>query len=81
MSYRILKFNLGTDRAQGFILQGAGEHEGTNETISVAEMQANATNRVALAGFLDFRFLRAHGERIAHDMALSAGVSEEVKDG
>lgn len=70
MSYRILQFNLGSDRPQGYVLQGEGEHVGTNENISVQEMEANAADGNALAAFLDFRFLRAHGERIAREMGL-----------
>ena len=68
MSYRLLQFNLGTDYAQGYVLQGQGEHEGTNETISVSDMQAFAKDGATLARYLDYRFLRAHGERVKRDM-------------
>lgn len=38
MSYRLLQFNLGTGLAQGYVLQGEGEHEGTNVSLSAHEM-------------------------------------------
>jgi hypothetical protein len=108
MGYQILQFNLGTGQAQGYVLQGTGEHEGTNENISARDMSDALSRawelgrqqgwnlpkhefsflmdrpkpvidqRVArhLAEFLDFRFLRAHGERIARDMGLPAQVDE-----
>lgn len=38
MSYQILQFNLGTGKAQGFVLQGKGEHEGTNVSLSTHEV-------------------------------------------
>lgn len=38
MGYRLLEFRCGTERAQGYVLQGAGDHAGTNEPISVADM-------------------------------------------
>ena len=68
MSYEIMQFNLGTGEAQGYVLAGRGEHEGTSEPISVADMRHYATDRTRLATFLDYRFLRAHGKRIAMEM-------------
>ena len=102
MGYKLLQFNLGTGQAQGYVLQGDGEHEGTNENISVQDMQAAVDRAYAVAreqgwklpeftflldspkregdprigrevaAFLDYRFLRAHGERIARDMGYIA---------
>jgi hypothetical protein len=40
VTYRLLQFNLGTGRAQGFVLQGEGEHEGTNVPIDPRELDA-----------------------------------------
>lgn len=38
MAYEILQFNLGKDRAQGYVLRGTGEHEGTNVSLSPEEL-------------------------------------------
>lgn len=40
MSYQLYQFNLGTGQAQGYVLHGSGEHEGTNESISASELEA-----------------------------------------
>jgi len=38
MSYELFQFNCGKDAAQGYVLAGRGEHEGTNCSISPREM-------------------------------------------
>lgn len=38
MSYRILQFNLGSGRAQGYVLQGEGVYEGTNLNLTPREI-------------------------------------------
>lgn len=70
MGYTILQFNCGSDFAQGYVLSGNGIHEGTSEPISVDDMRYYSTDAATLARFLDFRFLRAHGERIGREMNL-----------
>jgi len=39
MSYQLLQFNLGTGKAQGYVLAGRGPHEGTERPIGVREME------------------------------------------
>lgn len=49
MSYEILQFNLGTGEAQGYVLRGKGEHEGTNLSLSPREIDdALERNRLRL---------------------------------
>ncbi|WP_454280596.1 hypothetical protein [Sphingomonas sp. Marseille-Q8236] len=74
MPYQVMQFMCGTDRPQGYVLVGTDEHQGTSEPISVSEMEREATAGARLARFLDSRFLRAHGERIARDMGIPAEV-------
>jgi len=65
MAYRLLEFRCGADASQGYVLQGTDEHAGTVEPITVEDMYHFARGDGALARFLDFRFLRAHRERIS----------------
>lgn len=71
MAYELYQFNLGTGRAQAYVLHGTGEHEGTSETISHADMMAFTAglDAVGLAAYLDNRFLRAHSDRLARTLA------------
>lgn len=69
MAYRLLEFRCGTDRAQGYVLQGTGQHEGTTEQISVEDMMHYGTDGARLAHFLDTRFLRAHARGAVIDAA------------
>lgn len=78
MAYQVMQFMCGTDRPQGYVLVGTDEHKGTSEPISVAEMEREATDGVRLAQFLDYRFLRAHGERIARDMGIPSDVEGDT---
>ena len=65
MAYEILQFNLGTDRAQGYVLRGTAEHEGTNVSLSAHDVMAHATDGKTLVRFLDRAFIREHALRMS----------------
>lgn len=63
MAYEVLEFQLGSGRAQAYVLRGTGEHEGTNETVSHHDLVAWVRRGGDPVWYLDNRFLNAHRER------------------